>query len=66
MNSITLNVEGMHCTNCTTRITNTLNSLNSVDSVLCSLEDKTVTVVSDMSQDDVIEAIEDMGFDVIL
>ncbi len=66
MNTITLNVDGMHCEKCTSRIKATIEALQGVKTVECDLSAKTVTIVSEMSEDEAIDSIEELGFDVVM
>lgn len=63
----TFTVKGMTCQSCVKSITNALDQLSGVDSVQVSLEDERATIVHDVatvSCEQIIEAIEDCGFDV--
>ncbi|KAH8554821.1 hypothetical protein BGW37DRAFT_481262 [Umbelopsis sp. PMI_123] len=67
--TIILPVEGMTCHSCVRSIENSLSNKTGVTTVNVSLEENTATVTFDeslVSQSDIIEAIEDCGFDVPL
>ena len=56
-------ISGMNCKHCETKITNALNEIG-VSILSFDLENKTVTVETDKSNDEMIKAIGDYGFDV--
>jgi len=63
-----LNVEGMSCSHCEKAVKNALSEIQGVSDVAVDLEGKTVTVVYDTEQaeeDNLAEAIEDAGYDVV-
>jgi len=63
-----LNVEGMSCSHCEKAVKNALSEIKGVSDVAVDLEGKTVTVVYDTEQaeeDNLAEAIEDAGYDVV-
>lgn len=62
----TISIEGMSCGHCTGRVEKALNALEGVEVKLVSVEDKHAKVeVKDVTDGHLIEAIEDMGFEVI-
>ncbi len=68
MEKIVLNVEGMSCAHCENRVKKAVDALSGVASVDVSLEGKTVTVELDpsaVSTQQVKEAIEEQGYDVV-
>jgi len=68
MEKTILNVEGMSCSHCENAIKKAVGELQGVNSVLVDLKEKTVTVEYDsgkLSLDDIKNAIEDQGYDVI-
>ena len=65
MKEIKLNIEGMHCTGCSTRLEKVLNNVDGVESAKVSLEEKKADIKYDetqVSEKELIEAIEDAGF----
>ncbi len=65
METMIFNVEGMVCGKCTARVENTLSKIEGINSISCDLEQKTITVQTNLTKDEIIENIEDMGFDVV-
>ena len=68
MKEIKLKIEGMHCTGCSTRLEKVLNNVDGVESAKVSLEEKKADIKYDktqVSEKELIEAIEDAGFKVI-
>lgn len=69
MQNITLNITGMHCNGCVKSVTNILTELKGVQQVNVSLEKANAEIQFDESQiqpAQLIEAIEDAGFDAAL
>lgn len=67
MENVTLSVQGMSCGHCVKAVEGGVGELNGVISVEVSLEDAKVTVAFDPSQvtvEDIKEAIDDQGYDV--
>ncbi len=65
MKEVKLNIEGMHCTGCSTRLEKVLNNVDGVESAKVSLEEKIADIKYDetqVSEKELIEAIEDAGF----
>ena len=62
-----IKVEGMTCNHCKMAVEGALKKLNGVDSAVVSLENKNVTVsfIGDITFDQMKEAIEDQGYDVV-
>lgn len=68
MKKKTIKVEGMTCSHCKNSVENALNKLDGVDSAVVSLEDNQATVQYDdsrVSSNELKEAIEEQGYDVI-
>lgn len=64
----TINVEGMSCSHCEKAVKDALNGLNGVKNVEVELKSKKVTVEYDeakVSMENIKEAIEDQGYDVL-
>ena len=67
MKEVKLNIEGMHCTGCSTRLEKVLNNVDGVESAKVSLEEKKANIKYDetqISEKELIEAVEDAGFKV--
>ena len=65
MKETTLNVIGMTCNHCKASVESALNELDGVTTATVSLPDNSVTVVhEDVAQDRLVEAIEEIGYDV--
>lgn len=66
MESIELNVEGMHCTGCSTRLQKVLNNLDGVSKAEVSFETGIAKIEYDnkLKIDDIKNAIIDAGFKV--
>ena len=65
MKEVKLNIEGMHCTGCSTRLEKVLNNVDGVESAKVSLEEKKADIKYDetqISEKELIEAVEDAGF----
>ena len=65
---IVLNVEGMSCAHCVSAVEGAVKNLSGVETVKVSLDNKSATVDFDetkLSVDNIKEAIEDQGFDVV-
>ncbi len=65
METMIFTVEGMACEKCTARIEATLTKMDGVQDVACDLSANTITVNTSLSQDEIAESIEDMGFDIV-
>ena len=66
MKEIKLNITGMHCEGCSTRLQKVLNNQDGVEDATVSLEDKEAVIKFDESQisvNDLKEAVEDAGFE---
>lgn len=63
----TLNVQGMTCQHCKQAVEGAVSELNGVESAVVSLEANNVTVSHDehVTVDQMKEAIEDQGYDVV-
>ena len=67
MKEVKLNIEGMHCTGCSTRLEKVLNNVDGVEDAKVSLEEKKADIKYDetqVSEKELIEAVEDAGFKV--
>ena len=67
MKEIKLKIEGMHCTGCSNRLEKVLNNVDGVESAKVSLEEKKADIKYDetqISEKELIEAVEDAGFKV--
>ena len=66
MNTITLNVPDISCGHCKTSIEGAVSGLDGVDTVEVAIEDRTVAVTyaDDLSLDEIVQAIEEQGYDV--
>lgn len=65
MKEVKLNIEGMHCTGCSTRLEKVLNNVDGVEIAKVSLEEKKADIKYDetqVSEKELIEAVEDAGF----
>lgn len=65
MKEVKLNIEGMHCTGCSTRLEKVLNNVDGVEGAKVSLEEKKADIKYDetqISEKELIEAVEDAGF----
>ena len=68
MKKIEIKVEGMHCESCSNRLTKILNNVEGVKTAEVSLENKLAKIEYDETVaklDDLYEAIEDAGFEVV-
>ena len=68
MKEVKLNIEGMHCTGCSTRLEKVLNNVDGVEDARVSLEEKKADIKYDetqVSEKELIEAVEDAGFKAI-
>ncbi len=66
MKEIKLNIAGMHCEGCSTRLQKVLNNQDGVSEAKVSLEAKEAVIKFDESQisiDELKEAVEDAGFE---
>lgn len=63
----TINIEGMHCEHCKKRVENALSKIDGITGAEVSLENSCAVVEcsSDVKNDLFIEAIGDLGFDVM-
>lgn len=65
MKEVKLNIEGMHCTGCSTRLEKVLNNVDGVEDAKVSLEEKKADIKyaeTQVSEKELIEAVEDAGF----
>ena len=63
-----IKIDGMSCGHCVSSVTNALKAVDGVDAVEVSLDEKQAKVVFDdtkVSLDDLCNAIEEQGFDVV-
>lgn len=66
---LTIKIDGMSCMHCVASVTNALQDLDGVSLVDVSLEQKNAVVEFDdtkLSADDLINTVEDIGFDASL
>ena len=66
MKEVCLKIKGMHCEGCSTRLTKVLNNQDGVENAKVSLEEAKADIKYDDSQislDEIKEAIEDAGFE---
>ncbi|WP_240839567.1 heavy-metal-associated domain-containing protein [Acidaminobacter sp. JC074] len=61
----TMLIEGMMCGHCTGRVTTALNALEGVEVLETSVEKKHAVVETEVSNELLKEAVEDIGYDVI-
>lgn len=64
---MTLTVNGMSCEHCKTAVKNALNALSGISNVIVNLDEKTVDLSYDESEvtvDEIKEAIEAQGYEV--
>jgi copper chaperone len=67
MNTVTIQVVGMHCAHCTTAVTEALKKLDGVEAVDVNLQAGTVFIQYDSSkvqESQLISTIEEQGYDV--
>lgn len=64
MTTRTFSVPAISCDHCVNAITGEVTKLAGVDNVTVSIETKTVTVVGAVSEQDVVAAIDEAGYDV--
>ena len=60
-----ISIEGMSCNKCVAHVTEALENLDKVSSVEVSLENKLAIVETENSNEELKEAIEEEGYDVI-
>ena len=67
MKTINMKVDGMHCGGCSGRLQRTMEALPQVESCKANHEDKSVvlTLKEDMSNEEIIKALEPGGFTVL-
>ncbi|NLW70414.1 MAG: heavy-metal-associated domain-containing protein [Eubacteriaceae bacterium] len=63
MKNYKVSIEGMHCENCTKRVAGALDKLGAKN-VVVNLDEKCALLSGDYSQEDLRNALEDLGFDV--
>lgn len=63
----TVFIEGMSCNHCKMRVENTLKEMDGIANAVVNLENKLAEVElnSEVSNDAITEAIDDIGFDVV-
>lgn len=64
MSKMILEIEGMSCTHCVNHVKNTLIELEGVDKVI-SVEIGKAVIDGDISEDDLRDALEDEGFELV-
>ncbi len=60
-----IQIEGMSCGHCVAHVKEALEEIKDVESVEVSLEEKCATIVGNASQEEIKEAIDEAGYDVI-
>lgn len=58
-------IEGMSCGHCVAHVKEALEELKNVEKVEVSLEEKCATIVGNASEEEIKEAIDEAGYDVI-
>ncbi|MEX1216940.1 MAG: cation transporter [Acidimicrobiales bacterium] len=64
MTTRTYSVPGISCGHCKSAIEGELSPLEGVDTAIVDIDAKTVTVVGDISEDDVRVAVDEAGYEV--
>lgn len=64
MSKMILEIEGMSCTHCVNHVKNTLIELEGIDKVI-SVEIGKAVIDGDISEDDLRDALEDEGFELV-
>lgn len=65
MSQLVLKVEGMSCGHCKAAVEKALNVLSGVETVSVNLEQKEVVVTGSAPREEVANAIEEAGYDVV-
>ncbi|QLB15119.1 hypothetical protein A6B39_06445 [Mannheimia granulomatis] len=61
--TITLQLDGLHCGNCVKSVEKALNEVVGVTQALITLENQTAIIEGNVVAEDLIAAIEDIGFE---
>lgn len=60
-----IQIEGMSCGHCVAHVREALEEIRGIESVEVSLEEKCATIVGNAAEDDIKEAIDEAGYDVV-
>ncbi|TLU76590.1 heavy-metal-associated domain-containing protein [Mannheimia varigena] len=61
--AIKLQLDGLHCSNCVKSVEKALNEVAGVTQAIVTLENQTAIVEGDVDAEDLIAAVEDIGFE---
>ncbi|WP_025342377.1 heavy-metal-associated domain-containing protein [Mannheimia varigena] len=61
--TIKLQLDGLHCSNCVKSVEKALNEVAGVTQAIVTLENQTAIVQGDVDAEDLIAAVEDIGFE---
>ncbi|AHG76014.1 Cation transport ATPase [Mannheimia varigena USDA-ARS-USMARC-1296] len=61
--AIKLQLDGLHCSNCVKSVEKVLNAVSGVTQAIVTLENQTAIVEGDVDAEDLIAAVEDIGFE---
>ncbi|MEG9499117.1 heavy-metal-associated domain-containing protein [Mannheimia indoligenes] len=61
--TIKLQLDGLHCSNCVKSVEKALNEVVGVTQALATLENQTAIIEGDVVAEDLIAAVEDIGFE---
>lgn len=61
--TIKLQLDGLHCSNCVKSVEKALNEVAGVTQAIVTLENQTAIVEGDVDAEDLIAAVEDIGFE---
>ncbi|QLB16684.1 hypothetical protein A6B40_03295 [Mannheimia varigena] len=61
--TIKLQLDGLHCSNCVKSVEKALNEVAGVTQAIVTLENQTAIVQGDVVAEDLIAAVEDIGFE---
>ncbi len=65
MEKMTFKVEGMVCGKCTARTETVMGKISEITNLQCDLEAKTISLETSLPKDEIVEIIEDLGFDIV-
>ena len=60
-----IQIEGMSCGHCVEHVKEALEEVKGIESVEVSLEEKCATIVGDATEEDIKQAIDEAGYDVV-